>query len=267
MDRYFGRLLTEQLSFYDAASPQDQLPQKQNNKRRQRIQHRQKHLTPQQQSTSERGHQGGNRPSNKAQWTAGAKTLPDGRARPEFVPDPNVPERCAIGFWGLPRAFKSLVLPTLVENVLKPNAAYHCDVFVHYHYLEQEAPSRSGHGGKLNPMEIFNLTQAVQQVARGTKGGDVYEPAVRYTKTTEEDFFERRGEFINKTRYTLDAKGRYKYFPWKEKSFQYPKTTDNVSQCSGSIHRMPARRLTHRYYSRLFRLFACGMALMLCTSL
>jgi len=62
---------------------------------------------------------------------------------------------CAINLYGLPRSFKSLVLPSLVQNVLIPNAAYHCDYYIHYHYLEQDNAVRDGRGGRINPNEIL----------------------------------------------------------------------------------------------------------------
>ena len=43
--------------------------------------------------------------------------------------------RCAICLFGLPRAFESLVLPSLVKNVVRPNARHGCDYFVHYYNI------------------------------------------------------------------------------------------------------------------------------------
>jgi len=58
--------------------------------------------------------------------------------------------RCAIALYGLPRAFKSLVLPSLIQNVIIPNEEYKCDYFVQFHKLERERSGRSGAGGILN---------------------------------------------------------------------------------------------------------------------
>jgi hypothetical protein len=138
-------------------------------------------------------------------------------------------KRCALCFWGLPRSFSAMVLPSLVENVLKPNAPYQCDFFVHYHYLKQEGFSRAGRGGTIKPDQILELAEAVAKVARdNNNGSSPYESVVRFTKTTEEDFFQRRGDFINKTRNAKDSQGRYIYFPWAHGSFHYPTSSDNV---------------------------------------
>ncbi|GKY94344.1 hypothetical protein MPSEU_000400300 [Mayamaea pseudoterrestris] len=245
MDRYFGRALMENVAIYSTPSSSKRNEGIRNPRRKQQQQlqrkeqeqqlpvqqmHQSQNGEKQQQLTSQLSHQGGGRKSNKQHWTSGATKLPNGQPRPIYTA--KTPERCAICFWGLPRAFSALVLPTLIENVLKPNAPYQCDFFVHYHYLEQEAPSRSGKGGVLNPKEVFELEDAVKQVAseQATKvgTGGSHTPVVRFTKTTEEDFFERRGEFINKTRSAKDSRGRYVYFPYKEKSYVYPTTTDNI---------------------------------------
>jgi len=42
-------------------------------------------------------------------------------------------QKCAICLWGLPRAFKSIVLPSLEQNVIRPNAKSNCDYFVHFY--------------------------------------------------------------------------------------------------------------------------------------
>ena len=226
MDRYFGRVLTENAILLQPATAT--VKSKQQTRRNQQKQ---------QAAIAVNAHQGGNRPSNKKNWMAGTSTLPDGSPRPIYQQQEQLPERCAICFWGLPRAFSVLVLPTLLQNVLIPNAPYHCDFFVHYHDLQTEAPSRSGRGGQLNPREILQMTEGAAMVgsdARYTRNA-TYPPVVQFTNTTDQDFVERRGAFINKTRTAVDARGRYKYFPWKEKSFQYPQTTDNVSDCGARL--------------------------------
>jgi hypothetical protein len=50
---------------------------------------------------------------------------------------PLEPDRCAINLFGLPRAFRSLTLPSLIKNVIAVNAD--CDYFVHYYQVTQEA--------------------------------------------------------------------------------------------------------------------------------
>ena len=64
---------------------------------------------------------------------------------------------CAILLFGLPRAFKEYVLPSLEKNVIRPNAKYGCDYFVHFYKQASEGSGRSGRGGTINPDDIFLL--------------------------------------------------------------------------------------------------------------
>jgi hypothetical protein len=149
----------------------------------------------------------------------------------ESARNPHPEERCAINLYGLPRAFKSLVLPALIQNVIRPNAAHNCDYFVHYFNLTQEGPGRSGHGGHLNPSEILSLEQHVQREAPP----DQRRPEVVFLAEQEEDFWKNYDSLIKKTRNTRDGKGRRLYFPWKEKSYKYPVTVDNIIKMWHSI--------------------------------
>jgi hypothetical protein len=140
-------------------------------------------------------------------------------------------ERCAINLFGLPRAFQSLVLPTLLQNVIRPNAAHNCDYFVHYYNLTQEEPGRSGHGGHLNPSEILLLEQHVQNEAPAGQR----RPNVVFLADQEEDFWKRYDTLIQKTRNTKDGKGKFLYYPWKAKTYTHPVTVDNILKMWHSI--------------------------------
>ena len=72
--------------------------------------------------------------------------------------------RCALNFYGLPRAFSRIVLPSIVRNILIPNARYQCDIYVNFHALTQEASGRSGHGGSLDLDSVHLIRQAVHRV-------------------------------------------------------------------------------------------------------
>jgi hypothetical protein len=133
-------------------------------------------------------------------------------------------ERCAINLYGLPRAFQSLVLPSLIQNVIRPNAAHNCDYFVHYFNLTKEEPGRSGHGGHLNPSEILLLEEHVQREAPPGQR----RPKVVFLAEQEEDFWKTYDSLIQKTRTTRDSKGRFLYFPWKSKTYTHPGTVDNI---------------------------------------
>jgi hypothetical protein len=145
-------------------------------------------------------------------------------------------DRCAICLFGLPRAFDSLVLPSLVENVLRPNARHGCDYFVHYYNITHEAPSRSGKGGIISPDDVLRLAEAVDRVAReSSEGSPLGRPVTRFTADTADDFWRRRGALVEKVRTVNDTMGRYLYFPWKDKSYQHPTTTDNILMMWHSI--------------------------------
>jgi hypothetical protein len=148
-------------------------------------------------------------------------------------PQNNIPpeERCAINLFGLPRAFQSLVLPSFIENVIRPNAAHNCDYFVHYFNLTQEVAGRSGKGGHLNTSEILLLEQHVQREAPPGQR----RPNVMFLAEQEEDFWKKYEALIKKTHVTKDSKGRYLYYPWKAGTYKYPVTVDNIIKMWHSI--------------------------------
>ena len=100
-------------------------------------------------------------------------------------------ERCAINFFGLPRAFESLVLPSIVKNVIKPNAG--CDYYIHYYHKTEEAAGRSGQGGAINPTEILLLEDAVLEAAasHGDATATAAAPVVEFVYDTEEDLWKQ----------------------------------------------------------------------------
>jgi hypothetical protein len=154
----------------------------------------------------------------------------------EYVPkepprNPHSEERCAINLYGLPRAFQSLVLPALIQNIIRSNAAHNCDYFVHYFNLTQEVNGRSGGGGQLDPSEILLLEQHVQREAPSGQR----RPTVVFLAEQEADFWKNYNSLIQKTRNTRDSNGNYLYFPWKDKTYKYPTTVDNIIKMWSSI--------------------------------
>jgi hypothetical protein len=138
-------------------------------------------------------------------------------------------QRCAINFFGLPRAFESLVLPSLVRNVLGPNAANNCDYFVHFYYLKEEASGRSGNGGTINPEEVYLLKDEVLKLQQGGRS-----PTVKFTVTHEADFWKQYQPLLDKIHNTKDENGNYLYFPWQEKTYKNT-TVNNVIKMWHSI--------------------------------
>jgi hypothetical protein len=144
--------------------------------------------------------------------------------------------RCAVCLYGLPRAFDSLVLPSLIENVLKPNARHGCDYFVHYYNVTHEASGRSGAGGIIRPDDILHLAEAVDRVADESRQRTwIGRPVTRFSAESSEDFWRKHGALVEKVRTANDTKGRFLYFPWKEPTYQHPTTTDNILKMWHSI--------------------------------
>lgn len=142
--------------------------------------------------------------------------------------------RCAINLYGLPRAFNSLVLPSLLKNVIRTNAGYHCDYFVHYYNLTYEVSGRSGAGGLLDPHEVRSLTDAVKRYSMHGK-----EPAmVDYMVDQEEYFWTRYKALLKRIHNATDSRGKYIYFPWKAVTYKYPMTVDNIVKMWHSIEQV-----------------------------
>jgi hypothetical protein len=143
-------------------------------------------------------------------------------------------ERCALLFFGLPRAFKTMVLPSIVRNLLIPNARHHCDVYVHFYQQYHEAPGRRNRGGFIDPEEIFLLKEAVHNVSREygpkrksrTLNGQL-KPIVSFTHDTPEQFLERRKKDLQKFHNATGPNGQPLYFPWAAKTYT-PAAIDNI---------------------------------------
>mmetsp|Transcript_44528 Transcript_44528/g.107860 ORF Transcript_44528/g.107860 Transcript_44528/m.107860 type:complete len:580 (+) Transcript_44528:174-1913(+) len=170
--------------------------------------------------------------------------LPSLSTTPPQPPPPPSSSTCAILLFGLPRAFKQYVLPSFIENVVKPNLRYQCDYYMHYYADKVEGRSRSGHGGQINPDDVWLLPQAIHDVVRNTtdtsSSGTL--PIVSLVNDTNTTFWETRHDELMKFRNTkiLDDDGNltYKYFPWKEPTYVWPDTLDNMVRQWHSIERV-----------------------------
>ena len=123
--------------------------------------------------------------------------------RPFLLDKEKATTPCALIFYGLPRAFESLVLPSVRKNVLETNPA--CDVYVHFYNQTLDRPGRSGNGGPIDPGEVYLL--------------DEHAGTVFYQGETEADFWEKRGDLLDKIMTAKDSKDRLLYFPWKEGTY------------------------------------------------
>jgi hypothetical protein len=136
--------------------------------------------------------------------------------------------RCAINFFGLPRSFEAMVLPSMNRNVFVRNARFGCDYFIHYYHREEEPGGRAGKGGTLNPDEVLLMKARILNAAKKAKSTPNRNPAVIFVKDTEEEFWEKRGELVKKYQTTTSSDGNYLYYPWKAKTYRYPESLDNI---------------------------------------
>lgn len=132
---------------------------------------------------------------------------------------------CALCFFGLPRSFNLLVLPSIIRNILIPNKENRCDIYLHhYDVTEEKGDRRSGRGGQINARDVDLLYDAVNQVY----GNQTNHPHVSITSDTDEEFWSKRGKSIEKYRKTKGADGKYLYYPWMAHSYSYPRSIENI---------------------------------------
>ena len=142
-------------------------------------------------------------------------------------------DRCALLFFGLPRAFREMVLPSIVQHLLIPNARHQCDIYVHFFYQSKEHAGRKNKGGNIDPREIFLLQQAATAVAKrhgptSHDGGPPRLPNIAFTHDTEQDFWKRRGVALEKYHNTInDDDGKPAYYPWLARTYTNA-SLDNV---------------------------------------
>ncbi|GKY95307.1 hypothetical protein MPSEU_000492500 [Mayamaea pseudoterrestris] len=129
---------------------------------------------------------------------------------------------CAINFYGVPRSFQGLVLPSIIENVVLPNLKYRCDYFVHYHHRLSEPLGRDGRGGYLEPEGILDLKSAIRNVSR-----NVYQPRISFTRTAEEEFLQTYHELLHVIHDEKDSDGQLLFTPVNHPSYDN-NTIDNV---------------------------------------
>jgi hypothetical protein len=132
---------------------------------------------------------------------------------------------CAINLWGLPRAFRSMVLPSLMKHVISVNAQHNCDYYIHYFNLTYESTSRAGAGGEIKADEIYLIADAIRNVAQAH---NLPMPHVHFQGTTNEEFETQYKDLIHKVRYEKDGFDQLRYFPWAQKSLDYPGSIDNI---------------------------------------
>jgi len=123
--------------------------------------------------------------------------------------------RCAIILHGIPRSFKSIVLPTLTQYIIHPNAKYQCDYYIQHHLRDfDEMPAHPGRGGFVNASDVFEITNTVNNVARDFENYIGYRPPiVQFVNSTDADAFQRHREVYAKMRLLKDSRGNWLYLP------------------------------------------------------
>lgn len=148
---------------------------------------------------------------------------------------PALVDSCAICFFGLPRSFRLLVLPSIIQNVLIPNRNNRCDIYLHYYHLDSEGKGRSGEGGVLDTDQVWLLHNATATVYGGghrnigNKGKDQTETVhsestgtvhLSIINDTNETFWKHRGAQIEKYKTARTPDGRRPlYYPWMAKTY------------------------------------------------
>lgn len=132
---------------------------------------------------------------------------------------PNIQhQRCALCFFGLPRAYKSMVLPSIERNLLIPNARHNCDIFVHYFDQNEEGSGRMNPGGKIEPTDVLMLENSTKK-ALNNNNNSRGAPLVEFVFDTDAQFMEKRKDLLHKYHNTKTADGKPAYFPWREESW------------------------------------------------
>eukprot|EP00980_Cylindrotheca_fusiformis_P000567 scaffold147_cov113-Cylindrotheca_fusiformis.AAC.1 len=122
-----------------------------------------------------------------------------------------------------------MVLKSIEQNILIPNARHHCDIFVHYFDQTEEPAGRLNGGGMINPSEVFLLEAAARNVSRHyfRKKAPLNPISVIFLGETDEQFWKKRQTQLDRYKSALNKDGLPVYFPWR--AHNYTNTTlDNI---------------------------------------
>ena len=143
-------------------------------------------------------------------------------------------EKCAILFYGLPRAF-DLVLPSIQRYIIGVNQPYECDYFVHYYNQTVEVAGRSGQGGTIANAHAIRRLEAA--VALEYTSSSTNNSVVRFASDTNETFHALHADIIHQVLTAKDETGtRPLYYPWMERDYVFPQTMLNIIKMMHSMH-------------------------------
>lgn len=128
---------------------------------------------------------------------------------------------CAIALYGLPRSFQSLVLPSLITNVIQPNVVNRCDYFVYFHDIDHDPGGRDDRSGRVNAQQVYLLQDAVEMHHTPPF------PSVTIGSFTDDDFWKARSSLVQEIHLEKDAQGRPVYIPYNHASYSNT-TIENV---------------------------------------
>jgi hypothetical protein len=159
---------------------------------------------------------GGHNRSHSLQAPSGWKSDSLNRSHSLQAPSFSYNGQCALLFFGLPRAYKTMVLPSIKRYLLEPNARHHCDVYVHYFHKMSESAGRRNRGGTIDPKEIFLLEGVARNISSSPDDNTDETPIlVEFDSDTDESFQELLGSTLQKYHDTLGKDGKPAYFPYR----------------------------------------------------
>ncbi len=156
--------------------------------------------------------------------------------------DPPTADSCAICFFGLPRSFRLLVLPSIIQNILIPNRKNGCDFYLHYFHSDSEDRGRSGGGGVLDTEQVWLLHDAIAEVYGGDGGGgntsNIHSRRSRSSggvhlsiiRDTNDTFWKERGRQIGRYKTARALDGKLLYYPWMAKSYDMNSVYNIIKQ-------------------------------------
>lgn len=149
--------------------------------------------------------------------------LEQNHPKPPFSNSINNTYSCAILFFGLPRAFATVVLPSIRTHVLQVNAHYGCDVYAHYYAISYEPPGRQQAGGPINATAVSDLLPAAVHEYNDTVHVEIV------ADVDEAKFWAQRNATLQHYRTAKrPTTGKLLYFPWADVGYVYPKSLDNI---------------------------------------
>uniref|UniRef100_A0A7S2VA15 Uncharacterized protein n=1 Tax=Entomoneis paludosa TaxID=265537 RepID=A0A7S2VA15_9STRA len=158
---------------------------------------------------------------------------------------------CAVNLYGLPRSFKASVMPSLVQNVVRPNLPHKCDYFVHFDNADADTfNGRSDRIGKINPTEILLLEDVLN--SEYAKAG-IPRPLVSYCNTTPAEFQRKYKNLLHRINTETNENGDPIFQAYHHESYTN-KTIENIIKMwnsQQSVWNLMENNPAGKHYSRV----------------